>query len=226
MKMKSISSIVLLSTLLLLIGCDHPEQDRPAPVSSGKKTVYDGLIVAMGDSLTAGLGVALEDGYPAVLEARLQEQGIHYRVVNAGVSGETSSGALARIDWIISQHPDLVILETGANDGLRGIDPGLVQQNISSIVEKLLARNIGVVLVGIKMVANMGPEYLSRFDSIYTQVASRYPVTFMPFFLEGVAMQPELNQADAIHPNERGYEIVVDHLLPFVKAAIDGINKN
>lgn len=212
---KAMALVLSLLVCLMLAGCENDEEviiiDQP---------VSDGIIVAMGDSLTAGLGVALDKSYPALLQKKLQEQGLNYRVINGGVSGETSSGARSRVDWILSMKPDLVILETGANDGLRGIEPGLVEKNIREIIKAFLDENITVVLTGMQMVANMGPEYLSAFNRMYPMLAAEFNLKFMPFFLEGVAMQPALNQADGIHPNEQGYKIIAGNLLPHVEEAI------
>ncbi len=204
----------------LLAGCDRDQRQEPATVPE-PEPVYDGTIVAMGDSLTAGLGVAPGDSYPALLEKELQAAGLNYRVINAGISGETSSGARSRIDWIINSRPDLVIVETGANDGFRGISTQLLYDNLAVIIETLLANDIEVLLVGMQMVTNLGDDYTSAFNAVYPRLAERYPVTFMPFFLEGVAMAREHNLQDGIHPNEQGYQIIVENLQPYVRQALD-----
>jgi acyl-CoA thioesterase-1 len=198
------------------LGCRQEEQVsvRAAPA----KTAL--TIVAVGDSLTAGLGVAEEESYPALLERQLQDGGLDVRVINAGVSGETTSGTLARIDWVLTMQPDIVILETGANDGLRGIDPGLVRANIRQIIERLKEENIIVVLAGMRMVWNLGPVYTADFNRIYAEIAEEKGLIFMPFFLEGVATSPSLNIEDGIHPNPQGYQIIVANLLPYVKEAV------
>jgi acyl-CoA thioesterase-1 len=174
----------------------------------------------MGDSLTAGLGVSADKSYPEQLKQLLADSGLYFEVFNSGVSGETSSGAKARVDWVLKLQPDIVILETGANDGLRGIDPKLVEDNIGSIIEALLEHNVEVVLAGMQMVTNLGPEYLSAFNQMYPRLALAYPVTFMPFFLKDVAAIPELNQPDGIHPTAAGYGVIAGNLLPYVKKAI------
>jgi acyl-CoA thioesterase-1 len=213
---------LMVGMLLVGPGCDRSEEKG---VEQAVKEPIDGLIVAMGDSLTAGLGVSLQSSYPALLEQRLKEEGLHFRVVNAGVSGETSSGARSRIKWILRLNPDLVILETGANDGLRGIAPELVEENISEIIKTLRAQGVEVVLAGMQMVANMGPDYLAQFNRIYPELAVRHQVTLVPFFLEGVAMQPGLNQADGIHPNEQGYRIIAENLLPYITQILEDRSK-
>jgi len=175
----------------------------------------------MGDSLTAGYGVDETEAYPALLEARLREGGFNYRVVNAGVSGETSSGALARLDWMLTLEPDIVLLETGANDGLRAVDPALTRRNIEAIVAKLQANNIIVVLAGMQMVRNLGPEFTRSFGAIYPEIARASELILIPFFLEGVAGRSDLNQADGIHPTADGYRIIVDHIEPYILQAIE-----
>lgn len=205
-----------IAMLYLLAGCEQIDQPKTAVQAKS----YQGTIVAMGDSLTAGLGVSEQNSYPEQLKQLLASSGLHFDVINSGVSGETSSGAKARVDWVLKLKPDIVILETGANDGLRGIEPKLIEENIRSIIETLLARNVTVVLTGMQMVTNLGPDYLKTFNQIYPKLAADYPVTFMPFFLEDVAARPEFNQPDGIHPNGEGYSIVAENILPYVKEAI------
>lgn len=205
-----------IAMLYLLAGCEQTDQPKTAVQAKS----YQGTIVAMGDSLTAGLGVSEQKSYPEQLKQLLASSGLHFDVINSGVSGETSSGAKARVDWVLKLKPDIVILETGANDGLRGIEPKLIEENIRSIIETLLARNVTVVLTGMQMVTNLGPDYLKTFNQIYPKLAADYPVTFMPFFLEDVAARPEFNQPDGIHPNGEGYSIVAENILPYVKEAI------
>jgi acyl-CoA thioesterase-1 len=181
------------------------------------------LIVAMGDSLTEGLGVDPADAYPAQLERKLRAGGYDATVVNAGVSGETSSGALSRVEWVLRQQPNVVILATGGNDGLRGIDPSVTEDNIDQIVQKIQASGAVVVLGGMEMVQNMGTEFTSDFRAIYPEIAQRHSLILMPFLLEGVAANPDLNQPDFIHPTAEGYTIVVDNLYPYVVQAIEQV---
>ncbi len=180
-----------------------------------------GTIIAVGNSLSAGLGVAEDAAYPSLLEDELHSRGHHYKVINAGISGETSSGTLSRIQWVISFNPDIVILETGANDGLRGIDPSLTKKNIDTILRELKNAGVTVILCGMKMVRNLGDTYIDDFEAIYTSLAQQHQVSFMPFFLEGVAGEPSLNQRDGIHPNEQGYQVIVNNLLPYVLEVIE-----
>ena len=141
-------------------------------------------------------------------------------MINAGISGETSSGALSRLDWMLTLDPDIVILETGANDGLRGVDPALTRRNIEAIVAELQSRGIVVVLAGMQMVRNLGLDFTRAFSAIYPEIARQSDLILMPFFLEGVAGHSGLNQADGIHPNPEGYRIIVTNLYPYVLDAI------
>jgi acyl-CoA thioesterase-1 len=222
MPAKRILPIFLLLALVLIAeSCSRSDAPQPAKKASPKPVEFIGTIVAMGDSLTEGLGVEENQAYPAQLQAQLAARGYPYRVVNAGVSGETSSGALSRIDWVLTLKPDLIILETGANDGLRGLDPELTRSNIEKIVQRLQARKIPLILVGMQMVRNLGPRYTEAFARIYPQIAEKYGLILMPFFLAQVAGKPQLNQADTIHPTAEGYRIVVQNLLPYVIEAIE-----
>ncbi|MFZ0134621.1 MAG: arylesterase [Desulfobacterales bacterium] len=201
---------------LMLTACGQEQPPRPTPA-----TGHTGTIVAVGDSLTEGLGVPEEKAYPALLQQALKDKGYDYRIVNAGISGETSSGARSRVEWILRLAPDIIILETGANDGLRGVDPGLIHRNISEMVDLFTKAGIVVVLAGMKTVPNLGPAYSKMFAKVYTDVARGDDIILIPFFLEGVAGVPALNQPDGIHPKAQGYEKVVQHILPYVIEAID-----
>lgn len=213
--------LLLCSLFLCLGGCREPEQQRsqPAPQQAAQDT--EGMIVAMGDSLTAGFGVAEEEAYPAQLERKLREAGYRFRVINAGVSGETSSGARTRTEWMLTLKPAIVILETGANDGLRGIDTTLTQQNIDAIVQTLTSRQVVVVLAGMRMMRNLGETYTAAFAQMYPTVAQQHNVILFPFFLTGVAGERHLNLPDGIHPTAAGYRIIVDNLYPYVLQAIE-----
>jgi len=171
-------------------------------------------IVALGDSLTAGYGLPQNDAFPVQLEAALQKSGLNVRIVNAGVSGDTSTGGMQRLDWAIGDGTDLVLLELGANDALRGIEPAVTQSSLTTIVEKLQSRNIPIFLTGMKAPPNMGADYSEEFDGIFPKLATQYSLGFYPFFLDGVAADPALNQDDAIHPNKDGVAIIVEKMLP------------
>lgn len=187
---------------------------------------HEGTIVAVGDSLTAGQGVEEEFAYPALLGKKLASGGFRYRVINAGISGETSSGTLSRLNWILTLKPDIVILETGANDGLRGIDPALTRKNIQEVVRLLQERNVTIVLAGMQMVQNLGREYIDAFRRVYPDAARKFGILLIPFFLEGVAGEPALNQADGIHPTAEGYKVVAKTVYPYVVKAIQQLRKN
>jgi len=164
--------------------------------------------------------VAQESAYPARLETKLAAEGFRYRVINAGISGETSSGTLSRVNWILTLKPDIVILETGANDGLRGVDPALTKRNIQETIRLLQASNVTVILAGMQMVQNLGREYTEAFRRIYPAAAKESGVRLIPFFLQGVAGDRALNQADGVHPTSDGYRVIVETVYPYVTAAI------
>lgn len=169
--------------------------------------------MAFGDSLTAGLGVGRDETYPAQLQRRLDELDYHYRVINAGVSGETTAGGLRRVPWVLGSHPDVVILALGGNDGLRGLSLEQTKQNLSRIIEQLRQAGTTIILAGMKLPPNYGQDYIRGFESIYPNLAKHYDLALIPFLLEGVAASPTLNQADGIHPTKEGYRIVVEQVL-------------
>jgi acyl-CoA thioesterase-1 len=171
-------------------------------------------IVAFGDSLTAGYGLPAQDAFPAKLQAALRTKGHNVEIENAGVSGDTASGGLSRLDWSIPDGTDAVIVELGANDMLRGVDPSVTRRALDEILAKLKARNIPVLLAGMRAAPNMGAEYAAAFESIFTDLASKYDVVFYPFFLEGVAAQAQLALRDGVHPNGAGVETIVKGILP------------
>jgi len=213
---------LVLITSLLVFGCSQePPAEKVVSAPQPPPPMVDGTIVAVGNSLTAGLGVPEEQAYPAQLARRLQDDGYNYRVVNAGISGETSSGALSRIRWVVSSlKPDMVILETGANDGLRALDLKLLEANLDQLVGFLASQNIQVILAGMRMLPNLGPAYSQSFDEIYPRIAAKHEVIFIPFFLRDVAGRPEFNQDDRLHPNADGYAQIVDTVYPYVITAI------
>jgi len=179
-------------------------------------------IVAFGDSLTAGLGVAPEEAYPARLQRRLDEQRFRYRVINAGVSGDTTAGGLRRVDWVLKSRPDLVILELGGNDGLRGLNLDQTKANLERIIKRCQDASVTVILAGMKLPPNYGAEYTKGFEAIYPALAKQYRLTLIPFFLDGVAGSATLNQADGIHPTSEGYRIIADKVLETVKPLLNG----
>ena len=177
-------------------------------------------IVVLGDSLTAGLGLTVEDAFPAKLARALKAKGVVVKVVNAGVSGDTASGGLGRLDWSVPAGTDAVILELGANDALRGLDPALTKTALDTILRKLSSRHIAVLLTGMRAPPNLGPDYGRDFDAIYPALASTHPVVFYPFFLDGVVGDPKLNQGDGMHPNAAGVDAIVARILPRVEELV------
>jgi len=208
-----------------LTGCSGgSSSDETASKTPEKAPSVQGTIVAMGDSLTAGLGVDEAEAYPAQLQRKLAAGGYPFKVVNAGLSGETSSGALSRIDWVISAlKPDIIILETGANDGLRGIDPDVLRKNLDRIISVIRADNIAVILCGMKMLPNLGPVFTRAFTDIYPEMAQKHAIPLIPFFLEGVAGERQYNQPDGLHPTAEGYRRIVDQIYPYVLTAIKNL---
>lgn len=177
-------------------------------------------ILAFGDSLVAGYGLAEEEAFPARLQAALAAAGVEAEVINGGVSGDTTAGGLARLDWSLADRPDVVLLELGGNDGLRGIDPGDTEANLDAMLRKLAAREIPVLFVGMLAPPNLGPEFGEEFNALFPRLAARHKVAFYPFFLDGVARDPALNQADGLHPNAAGVEVIVERILPAVLKVI------
>ena len=174
-------------------------------------------VLALGTSLTQGLGVPPGLELTEVLEARLKASGFDVKVINAGVSGDTSAGGLARLDWSLADHPQAAIIELGSNDALRGQSPAETEKNLSAILARLKAEHVAVLLTGMKAPRNLGPEYAAQFDAIYPKLAKQFGVLFYPFILDGVAANPKLNQADGIHPNPAGVKIIADRMMPYVK---------
>lgn len=177
-------------------------------------------IAILGDSLTAGYGLPRQDGFAFRLQQRLRRHGWCVEVVNEGVSGDTSAGGLARLDWVLAHEPALVIVELGGNDALRGLSPDDTRNNLAAILRRLDEAGVTVLLAGMRAPRNLGERYYSRFDRLYPELAARHDVAFYPFFLEGVAGRQELNLADGIHPNERGVETIVEQVVPVVEPVL------
>ena len=177
-------------------------------------------IVALGDSLTAGYGLPNDAAFPTKLQAALKAKGVDAAVANAGVSGDTASGALDRLGWSVPDGTDAVIVELGANDALRGLDPKLTDKALDAILTKLDARHIPVLLAGMKAPPNMGADYVKTFDAIYPALAARHAVIFYPFFLDGVAADAKLNQGDGMHPTAACVDIIVARILPSVERLV------
>lgn len=175
-------------------------------------------MVVLGDSLSAGFGLPADAAFPARLEKALKSNGMDVDIGNAGVSGDTSSGGRDRLDWSVPEGTEAVILELGANDALRGIDPKVTRAALSDILTRLKARGVAVLLCGMLAPPNYGSDYATRFDAIYPELAKSFGVPLYPFFLEGVAADTRLNQADGMHPTAEGVEVIVKNILPTVKA--------
>lgn len=214
-----IFAAIVSTALCALLSACHQDQEAatPRPAAPAQQK---GTIVALGDSITAGYGLPETEAYPAQLEKKLHQAGYPWRVVNAGVSGETSSGTLARIDWVLKLNPDIVILTIGANDGMRGQDPELTRKNIDKIVSALQAKGVVAVLAGMHMLTNMGPSYTQKFSAIYPKIAKDRNLILIPFILDKVAGEETLNLSDGIHPNAQGYAIVTENVYPYLLQAI------
>ncbi|MBC6416457.1 MAG: arylesterase [Rhodospirillales bacterium] len=214
------SVLALLGIGLLRSG---PVQGSPAqdnPVQGSKPGKRPMLLAAYGDSLVHGYGLAPSDTLPERLEAALRQEGWAVTVVNAGNSGDTTASGLARLDWTLAEPPDALLLALGANDGLRGLDPAETEANLRAIVEILHRRQVPIQIAGMLAPRNLGPDYAAAFDPIYRKLARDYGLILTPFLLEGVALVPELNQADGIHPNAEGVAVMVQTLLPGTRALL------
>ena len=173
-------------------------------------------LMTFGDSLTAGFGLQPDEAYPARLEAALKAKGYDVHVVNASVSGDTTAGGVARLDWALGDHPAYALVELGANDMLRGLDPGDAKANLEKILAALDAAKVKVLLMGMESSNNWGADYKAKFDAIYPDLAARHHLPLYPFYLDGVALDPKLNQADMLHPNAAGVDVIVQRTLPAV----------
>lgn len=207
-RFKFLLSMVLAVSLLALLANFGSAEARPIK------------ILAMGTSLTQGYGLPPGTEFTTQLQAALKAQGIDAEIVNAGVSGDTSSGGLSRLDWSLADHPDAAILELGSNDMLRGVPPKVTEKNLRAILSTLQKDHVPVLFTGMHAQRNLGPDYVAEFDAIYPRLAKEYPVIFYPFILDGVALNPKLNQADGLHPNPAGVKIIVARILPDVKKLI------
>ena len=178
-------------------------------------------VAVLGDSLAAGYGVKPDQAFTARLQAALHRQARNVTIFNHGVSGDTTAGGVERIDWMLADKPDIVLVELGGNDALRGSDPAGTERNLDAIITKLKAAGVTVWLAGMLAPRNYGPEYAAQFDGLYKRLADKHGVPLYPFFLDGVAQDPALNQADGIHPNPKGVDIVVERILPFITRNLD-----
>lgn len=215
--------------LALLQGCVPGEED-PVPVPAAREAETPAkagaggpAVLFVGTSLTAGYGLDPEEAFPARIQEKIDSAGLPHRVVNAGVSGETSAGALNRVDWLLRQPFEVFVLETGANDMLRGVDPGTTRANIDAILRRVREERPGaeLVLLEIWALPNLGPRYGERFRAIYTDLAEEHEAMLVPFFLEGVAGEPALNLEDGIHPNAEGQRRVAENVWPVLREVLE-----
>lgn len=204
------------NSLLIAILCVSMAHAQTTPVKTDPVK-----LAVLGDSLAAGFGVSPAQAIPARLEAALKKDGRNVTVINHGVSGDTTAGGLERVDWMLADKPDIVIVELGANDALRALDPAATERNLDAIIARLKAAGVTVWLAGMLAPRNFGPEYARQFDGLYQRLADKHAVPLYPFFLDGVAQDPALNQADGIHPNPKGVDVIVERLLPFVTRNLD-----
>jgi acyl-CoA thioesterase I len=217
--------LALVSALAVAACSSSPPEPAPpvrggapaAPPSAPVSPAGRPRVVALGDSLTAGLGIAKDQAYPAVLQRKIDEAGLRYEVVNAGVSGDTSAGGLSRLDWAIDGDVRVLIVALGGNDGLRGLPVAQMQRNLGAIIERAQQRRIKVLLAGMESLTNMGPQYQQAFHEVFPALARQYRVVFVPFLLEGVAGRENLNQPDGIHPTPAGARLIAEHLWPFLQ---------
>ena len=226
----------MLALAVLCFGCQRPDRDErsdagsapasttPEASANNTATADDrAVILFLGTSLTAGLGLPLEQSFPMVVQRELDDRGLPYRVVNAGVSGETSAGAVRRIDWLLAQPFEVLIIETGANDMLQGTSPEALESNLQTIIDRTRAArpDADIILAGMLALPNLGPQYVEKFEAIYPRVAERNDLPLIPFLLDGVAGEPTMNLADGIHPNPAGHrkvaETVVEALVPVLE---------
>jgi len=219
-----------------LSACDRPGGGKEAPTANEygpaqpvqqaatPQPAQDAtrVLVCLGDSITAGFGLREDQSYPHLLQERLQSMGLKWRVVNAGVSGDTSAGGLARMDWLLKQRIDVLFVALGGNDGLRGLGPEQMQTNLSAIVEKAQAAGAKVVLAGMRMPTNYGADYRKAFEAVYPAAAKQHGIPLLPFLLEGVALNPKLNQQDGIHPTADGAKIVEANVWNVLAPLIEG----
>ncbi|HET7122861.1 MAG TPA: arylesterase [Bradyrhizobium sp.] len=192
--------------------------------ASGARETRPIKVVVLGDSLSAGLGLSASSAFPARLQKALEAKGIAVDMINAGVSGDTTSGGRDRLDWSVPEGTEAVILELGANDALRGIDPRVTRAALTEILTRLKARSIAVLLCGMLAPPNYGSDYSARFNAIYPELAKSFGVPLYPFFLEGVATDARLNQADGLHPTAEGVDVIVKNILPTVEAFLGGLS--
>jgi acyl-CoA thioesterase-1 len=221
---------LVLIPFALLLACQPPAKPEPAtataPPPAAQSTSNRPTVVFLGDSLTAGYGLAEGEAFPALVAAKLAEEGRPIRLVNAGVSGDTSSGGLARLDWLLQQQPAIVVLGLGANDALRGLPLDQLEANLREIVTRSRAAGAEVVLLGMQITPNLGPDYARGYAAIYPRLAAELDLPLVPFLLDGVAADPELNQADGIHPTAEGQRRVAETVFAALEPVVVGLSED
>ena len=235
MKLTTVMVSVLAFSLAAAAGCDRDEQlegagreqavatMQPAATTPAVATTQASTgvrIVFLGDSLTAGLGVDADEAFPALIARALQEERLPAQVVNGGVSGDTTAGGLRRLDWVLRQKPDVVVVGLGGNDGLRGLDPAASEENLRTIVRKSRDAGAEVLLLGMLIPPNYGSDYANQFRAMYPRLAKELNIPLVPFVLEGVGGEVSLNQADGIHPTAEGHRLIAANILPHLRPLV------
>ena len=218
-----------------LLGCTADTGARPVGTDADSGVARNaaarpddvayGNVVFLGTCLTAGYGVGAVAAFPALVAEKIRADGLPFRVTNAGISGETSAGGLRRIDWLLQNPVDVLVLELGANDGLRALDTDSLRSNLEAILTRTRSKypEAAIIIAGMEAPPNLGPDYTTRFRDVYADLADEFDAAFIPFLLEGVAGVPRLNQADGIHPNVEGHRLVADHVWPALKPVLDSM---
>ncbi|AFL84509.1 lysophospholipase L1-like esterase [Belliella baltica DSM 15883] len=224
--MKSSFNILYITLGLILLSCSSPKVEISNPITEPETTSPapdKKLILFFGNSLTAGYGIEAEDSFPGLVAARIDSLDLEYRVINGGLSGETTASGLSRLDWFLEEKPSVFVLELGGNDGLRGIDLSETKKNLKAIIQLVRSKypETKILLAGMQIPPNMGQDYTMEFQKLYPQVAEEEDVELIPFLLEGVAGNPDLNLPDGIHPTEEGHLIVFENIWPFIEEMIE-----
>jgi acyl-CoA thioesterase-1 len=233
------AAAILVLLLVSVAACSGPAGDGSAPAGTPPEALQptspeaplqtplskaaspeDPLVIFLGDSITAGHGLAGDDSFPSLVQDAMEERGLPVRIINAGVSGDTSSGGVSRLDWLLRQGPSLVVVELGANDGLRGLPVELVEENLRRIIIRSRTSGAQVILAGMRVPPNYGSEYSEAFHGIYARLAGEFDVILIPFILDGVAGIPSLNLPDGIHPTAEGHRILARKITPYVEEAL------
>lgn len=223
--MKIQHSVFFIATLSILIGCNSPKKEATkseTETQSQQSSAPKKLILFFGNSLTAGYGIELEDAFPGLTAQRIDSLGLDYRVINAGLSGETTASGLSRLEWFLEEEPAIFVLELGGNDGLRGITPTETKKNLKGIVQMVKSKypSTRILLAGMQIPPNMGQDFADAFRAVFPELAQEENVTLIPFLLEGVAGDPKLNLPDGIHPTEAGHKIIFGTIWPYLEKLI------